>query len=209
MHAEVEREVGRLRQAIRDLDKNVSKLSRVNNQLVAFNHSFGTLLTAISLQKTCVELPLPSPPPKKVVPFAPMPSPPVVTAPRPSEPSPPPPPVVSKIPVLVTALPPKADRSKPRSKIKPPKPIPPRTFKWPMEARAKIPPKYQPPPELAKLERVLFILGDSLRGMSIGELVRASNIGVVQAKDMLNTLTKIEMVKCKREKQGFVYTLKK
>ncbi|KAF0704293.1 hypothetical protein AaE_015012, partial [Aphanomyces astaci] len=65
MHAEVERELARLRHAMRDLNKNVQKLSDVNNELVAFNHSFGTFCTAINLQKTCVEFPLPSPPPKK------------------------------------------------------------------------------------------------------------------------------------------------
>ncbi|RHY59468.1 hypothetical protein DYB37_008338 [Aphanomyces astaci] len=118
MHAEVERELARLRHAMRDLNKNVQKLSDVNNELVAFNHSFGTFCTAINLQKTCVEFPLPSPPPKKA-------------AAAPSS---------NSAPVL-----------------------------------------------------------------SIGELVKASNISVIHAKDILQTLMKLEQIKCKREKHGFLY----
>ncbi|KAF0699660.1 Aste57867_9782 [Aphanomyces stellatus] len=196
---------------MRDLDKNVQKLSGVNNRLVAFNHSFGALLTAITLQKTCVEVPLPSPPPKKVPVIvatpAPVPSKASISPVPPSSAT-----TMSKIPVMKapSALPPRSDPPRPKSKLKPPKqqqPLPPpRTFHWPKGARAKIPPKYQSASEVAKLERILFVLGDSLRGMSIGELVKTSNIGVIQAKDMLQTLTKLELIKCKREKHGFIYS---
>ncbi|ETV96274.1 hypothetical protein H310_10447 [Aphanomyces invadans] len=220
MHAEVERELDRLRHAMRDLNKNVQKLSGVNNGLVAFNDSFGTFLTAINLQKTCVEMPVSSPLPKHAT---------VAVAPPANfnlsgVPAPAPTTLVSlptvlptsKIPVLkiASAFPPKPSADPPPLRPKkakkqhapPPAPVPPpRSYHWPKGVRSRIPPKYQSAPELAKLERVLFVLADSLRGMSIGELVKASNINVIQAKDILQTLMKLEQIKCKREKHGFLY----
>ncbi|OQR95990.1 hypothetical protein ACHHYP_17381 [Achlya hypogyna] len=186
MHPEIEREMRRIRNAMRALDANVKKLAVVNNHVVAFNGRFGGLMTGISLQQACI-----APPPA---------------------PSPPP----SKIPVLVTrsvgpaAEAPAAANAVKKAKMIPkpvakPKPAPPRSWSWPKGVRSKIPKKYQTPAEMLKVERILFVLADSLRGMSIGDLVKASHVTVIQCKEILQTLMKLEQIKRKREKEGFIY----
>ncbi|OQR88871.1 hypothetical protein THRCLA_10052 [Thraustotheca clavata] len=187
MNADIKREFRRLRNAMRELDTNVKKLSVINNSVVDFNTKFGGLMTAISLQQGCIE------------PRAP-----------PSDPTPP----ISKIPVLKLAStsttpevkdskPSKATKSLVKKPSKPTKPA--RTWNWPKGVRSKMPKKYQTPTEMEKVERVLMVLTDSLRGMSIGDLVKASHVTVIQCKEILQTLMKLEQIKRKREKEGFIY----
>ncbi|EQC37105.1 hypothetical protein SDRG_05332 [Saprolegnia diclina VS20] len=180
MQPEIEREMRRIRNAMRALDANVKKLAAVNNHIVTFNSRFGGLMTGISLQQSCIE------PPKKK--------------------APPP----SKIPVLAPVMsaspttPTDAPRPKKAAKSAP-KPPPSRTWNWPKGVRSKIPKKYQTPSEMNKVERILFVLADSLRGMAIGDLVKATQVTVIQCKEILQTLMKLEQIKRKREKEGFIY----
>ncbi|CAI5716815.1 unnamed protein product [Peronospora destructor] len=77
---------------------------------------------------------------------------------------------------------------------------------WERHVREKIPRKYQSPAELKKLENIVLYLKNRHCAISISDLVKHSGLPVIRCKEILQTLMKLDIIKRKREKSGFVYS---
>ncbi|GLE04401.1 hypothetical protein PINS_up013343 [Pythium insidiosum] len=79
-------------------------------------------------------------------------------------------------------------------------------WKWDKNLRDNIPRKYQSEAELAKLENILIYLKNRQSGITIADLVKHSGLAVIRCKEILQTLTKLNLISRRQESTGFVYT---
>ncbi|TMW65869.1 hypothetical protein Poli38472_003634 [Pythium oligandrum] len=79
-------------------------------------------------------------------------------------------------------------------------------WKWDKNLRDSIPRKYQSETELAKLQNILIYLKNRQSGITIADLVKHSGLAVIRCKEILQTLTKLDLISRRQEDVGFIYT---
>nr|CCA19320.1 conserved hypothetical protein [Albugo laibachii Nc14] len=207
---------------MKDLHKQVVNLTRVHDSIHEFNISFGTFQTSIHLQQECLAHPEKTCKKSSLLLES------VVNAK----------PEINTSDIILPVVNQRADnKSKKRQNTAPVKSnlkkrkrtatasqqkrneassqtSLSKVWTWDKSTRKKIPKKYHSKDEMDKLETLLLYLRNraagrnTVNGLTIADLVRHSSMSVIRCKEMLQTLMKLELITRKKEKSGFLYSLR-